>query len=69
MMEREHDFAGNALSNMRETSSNYTAPFDACITYQTLYRTLGEFEADMHQHISLENNILFPRAIAIEAGK
>jgi regulator of cell morphogenesis and NO signaling len=69
MMEREHDFAGNALCNMRETSSNYTSPPDACITYQTLYRTLGEFEADMHQHISLENNILFPRAIAIEAGK
>ena len=66
MMEHEHDSAGNALRAMREASSGYTTPPDACISYQTLYKALAEFETDLHQHIHLENNILFPRAIAIE---
>jgi regulator of cell morphogenesis and NO signaling len=66
MMEHEHDSAGNALRVMREASSGYVAPPDACISYQTLYKALAEFEADLHQHIHLENNILFPRAIAME---
>ena len=51
---------------MRETSSGYTAPPDACQSYQMLYGALAVFEADLHQHIHLENNILFPRAIALE---
>ena len=66
MMEHEHDSAGNALRAMREGSSGYTPPPDACISYQTLYKALAELEADLHQHIHLENNILFPRAIAME---
>lgn len=66
MMEHEHDSAGNALREMREGSCSYTPPGDACISYQTLYKALAEFEADLHQHIHLENNILFPRAIAME---
>jgi regulator of cell morphogenesis and NO signaling len=66
MMEHEHDSAGNALRAMREASRGYTAPGDACISYQTLYKALADFEADLHQHIHLENNILFPRAIAME---
>ena len=66
MMEHEHDSAGNALRAIREASHGYSAPADACISYQTLYKTLAEFEADLHQHIHLENNILFPRAIAME---
>ncbi len=66
MMEHEHDSAGRALRAMREASGGYTAPGDACISYQTLYKALSEFEADLHQHIHLENNILFPRAIAME---
>ncbi len=66
MMEHEHDSAGNTLRAMREASSDYTAPGDACVSYQTLYRALADFEADLHQHIHLENNILFPRAIAME---
>ena len=66
MMEHEHDSAGNALRAMREASCGYTAPGDACISYQTLYKALADFEADLHQHIHLENNILFPRAIAME---
>ena len=66
MMEHEHESAGNALRAMRQASSGYTTPPDACVSYQTLYRALAEFEADLHQHIHLENNILFPRAIAME---
>jgi len=66
MMMREHDDAGTALREMRDTSHGYTAPADACLSYQTLYRALAEFEADLHQHIHLENNILFPRAVELE---
>ena len=66
MMEHEHDSAGNALRAMREASCGYAAPGDACISFQTLYKALADFEADLHQHIHLENNILFPRAIAME---
>ncbi|MGO9647394.1 MAG: iron-sulfur cluster repair di-iron protein [Terriglobales bacterium] len=66
MMEHEHDSAGNALRDMRLASSGYTSPPDACVSYQTLYKALADFEADLHQHIHLENNILFPRAIAME---
>jgi regulator of cell morphogenesis and NO signaling len=69
MMEHEHDSAGNALRAMREASSGYAAPPEACISYQTLYKALAEFEADLHQHIHLENNILFPRAIAMEKAQ
>jgi len=69
MMEHEHDSAGNALRAMREGSNGYSAPADSCISYQTLYKTLAAFETDLHQHIHLENNILFPRAIAMEKGQ
>jgi regulator of cell morphogenesis and NO signaling len=66
MMMREHDSAGDELREIRAASNSYTAPADACITFQTVYGALAEFEADLHQHIHLENNILFPRAIAME---
>ena len=66
MMEHEHDSAGNALRALRATSNGYTAPPDGCVSFQALYKTLAELEADLHQHIHLENNILFPRAIALE---
>ena len=66
MMMFEHDNAGAALRDMRASSSNYALPADACISYQTLYQALQAFEADLHQHIHLENNILFPRALAME---
>jgi regulator of cell morphogenesis and NO signaling len=68
MMMMEHDSAGGALRSIREASNGFTAPEDACISYRTLYSALREFEADLHQHIHLENNILFPRAIATENG-
>jgi regulator of cell morphogenesis and NO signaling len=66
MMEHEHDSAGNALRAMRAASNNYSAPDDACVSYQTLYKALAELETDLHRHIHLENNILFPRAVAME---
>jgi len=66
MMMHEHDSAGEALRSMRKASAGYTTPGDACISFQTLYKALADFEADLHQHIHLENNILFPRAIAME---
>ena len=66
MMIMEHDSAGDALRSIRAASSGFNAPEDACISYRTLYSALQDFEADLHQHIHLENNILFPRAVAME---
>ena len=66
MMMHEHDSAGDALRSLRQASNGYAAPAGACTSFQTLYRALAEFEADLHQHIHLENNILFPRAIEME---
>lgn len=66
MMEHEHDSAGDALRALRTGSNGFAPPSDACTSYQVLYRSLAELEADLHQHIHLENNILFPRAIALE---
>lgn len=66
MMMMEHDTAGDLLRKIRETSRDFALPPDACISYQTLYSALEEFELDLHQHIHLENNILFPRAVVME---
>ena len=69
MMVHEHDSAGNLLRDMRESSGGYQTPQGACVSYQTLYSALAEFERDLHQHIHLENNVLFPRAIEMERGR
>jgi regulator of cell morphogenesis and NO signaling len=66
MMELEHEDSGNALKELRSLTSNYTPPQDACFSYNTLFAALKDFETDLHQHIHLENNILFPRAVALE---
>jgi len=66
MMVQEHDGAGEALRGIRNASRDFSVPEDACISYQTLYQALPAFEADLHQHIHLENNILFPRAVEME---
>lgn len=66
MMMMEHDTAGDLLREMRALSSDYAVPADGCISYQTLYQALEAFEKDLHQHIHLENNILFPRVIEME---
>ena len=66
MMMREHDTAGQLLRELRALTSDYKVPADACISYQTLYQALENFEKDLHQHIHLENNILFPKALDLE---
>lgn len=66
VMTLEHDAAGDILREIRRLSRDFSLPEDACLSYQTLYAALEEFEADLHQHIHLENNILFPRALALE---
>jgi regulator of cell morphogenesis and NO signaling len=68
MMTQEHDAAGALTSEIRRLSGNFTTPEDACPTFHAFYEGLKEFEQDLHQHIHLENNILFPRAIALEAS-
>jgi regulator of cell morphogenesis and NO signaling len=65
-MVHEHDLAGNLLRSMRSFSNGYSTPAGACTSFKTLYSALAEFERDLHQHIHLENNILFPRAIEME---
>lgn len=66
MMTREHDDAGAALAQIQQLTQNFTPPSDACPTYIGFYVALKEFQHDLHQHIHLENNILFPRAIELE---
>ncbi len=65
-MVAEHDDAGALLSQIRDLSNGYTAPRGACPTFMALYRGLEEFERDLHHHVHLENNILFPRAVEME---
>ena len=67
VMTADHDDAGALLARIRELSSGYAIPDGACPTYRAFYNALEEFERDMHHHVHLENNILFPRAIAMEA--
>jgi regulator of cell morphogenesis and NO signaling len=66
MMLMEHDTAGDLLREMRKLSSDYAVPADACISFKTFYEALEAFEQDLHQHIHLENNLLFPQAVALE---
>lgn len=63
-MEADHDDAGRALAEMRRLTHSYMPPPDACPTFIGLYWGLAELERDMHEHVHLENNILFPRAVA-----
>ena len=63
MMEHEHDHAGQLLFKIRELTNNYTPPEDACTTHRVCLEELKAFEEDLHQHVHLENNILFPMAI------
>jgi regulator of cell morphogenesis and NO signaling len=66
VMEREHVEAGEGFYKIKELSNNYNAPEDACTTYMVLYQELNEFENDLHTHIHLENNILFPQSVELE---
>jgi len=67
VMMQEHDAEGERFRTISRLSNNYTTPDDACRTYQVAFSMIREFEADLHHHIHLENNILFPRAIEMEA--
>ena len=65
-MEDEHTSAGTALENIRSYTENFSLPEDACTTFKLTYSELIDFEKDLHRHIHLENNILFPKAIKLE---
>lgn len=66
MMKHEHDIEGERFRKIATLSNNYTPPADACNTYRVTFALLKEFEDDLHLHIHLENNILFPKAILLE---
>lgn len=68
VMMQEHDNEGVRFRKIAELSDNYDPPNDACTTYKVAFEMLKEFEEDLHAHIHLENNILFPKAIATEAS-
>jgi regulator of cell morphogenesis and NO signaling len=67
-LEHEHDGAGAALERFKTLSDNYTPPDWACNTFRALYDGLAHLEKDMHQHVHKENNVLFPRALAVAAA-
>ncbi|MFV0605788.1 MAG: iron-sulfur cluster repair di-iron protein [Niabella sp.] len=66
VMQLEHENAGEDLSFFRKVTNNYALPDGACNSYRYLYEKMQEFENDLHQHIHLENNILFPKAIKLD---
>lgn len=66
MMEVEHDDAGEAFRTIAKLTNNYTPPEGACNTFKALYAKLSEFETNLHQHVHLENNIVFPKAKKLE---
>ncbi len=66
MMTKDHDVAGNLMAEIRDLGQDYTPPEGACPTFRAFYQGLREFEQDLHRHIHLENNILFPRALELE---
>ena len=68
VMISEHDDAGRALADMRRLTHDYAPPEGACNTYRAVLSSLAELEADMHQHVHKENNILFPKAIELESS-
>jgi regulator of cell morphogenesis and NO signaling len=68
-MEVEHESAGEALAKIHEITRDFELPPHACVTYRALMRGLEELERDLHMHIHLENNILFPRAQSLEASR
>ena len=66
MMKDDHENEGERFRKIAELTNNYTPPSDACNTYKVTFAMLDEFEKDLHVHIHLENNILFPKAIKLE---
>jgi regulator of cell morphogenesis and NO signaling len=66
-LEAEHDRAGAALARLRTLSSGFAVPEDGCTTYRALYEGLTRFERELHEHVHLENNVLFPRVVSQQA--
>ena len=65
-MQYEHEKAGAVLDELRQVTTGYTLPPDACLTFTALYEEIKRMEVDLHQHIHLENNILFPKSVEME---
>jgi regulator of cell morphogenesis and NO signaling len=63
-LEDDHERAGHLMARIRELSDGFRPPEGSCTTYRATYAKLAEFEADLHRHVHLENNVLFPRALA-----
>ncbi|HEX8060641.1 MAG TPA: hemerythrin domain-containing protein, partial [Cyclobacteriaceae bacterium] len=66
MMEDEHDHEGLMLKHMAELTNNFSIPAGACNSFSSLYKLMDEYSRDIHQHIHLENNVLFPGTVALE---
>ncbi len=66
-LEEEHDQAGAALARLRSLSRGFAVPDDGCTTYRALYEGLARFERELHEHVHLENNVLFPRVVSLQA--
>ncbi len=66
VMEQEHEVEGERFKTISRLTQNYTCPPDGCATFQVTYKTLQDFETDLHRHIHLENNILFKKALILE---
>lgn len=66
MMEAEHIIAGDSMSQIRKLTNNFNPPEEVCTTFKTYFNELKEFEEDLHQHVHLENYLLFPRAIELQ---
>jgi len=64
-MSKEHEFAGEAMDRINKLSSNYLLPGDACNSYMVAFKLLEEFEDDLHIHVHIENNILYPKALKL----
>jgi len=69
VMQAEHDQAGELLREIKALTQDHTPPADACASFRSLYMGLKALEEDLHQHIHLENNVLFPRAVALEEAR
>ena len=65
MMEDEHQWVGDAMKRIRQLTDDYAVPADGCTTYRVAMQELEAFERNLHQHVHLENNILFPKARAL----
>lgn len=68
MMMMEHEAVAGILAALQKATNHYALPEDACISFRALYEQLTALEQDLHRHIHLENNVLFPRAAALESG-